>query len=104
MTLETILDCSLKLASFCGVRFFLKIVSNLDLLDFSCLISGVMKGVGARKTESHFFWSVFIKKCGEGRRELVEVRSECCSRRCVKSRCKDVVGKVCNIDRVDWSC
>ena len=36
MSLETILDCSLILVSLCVVRFFLKIVSSLDLLDFSC--------------------------------------------------------------------
>ena len=55
MSLETILDCSLKSASFCGVRFFLKIVSSLDLLDFSCLISGVMKGLWGRERQEVYF-------------------------------------------------
>ena len=45
----------MKFASFCGVRFFLKIVSSLDLLDFSFLISGVMKGLWGRERQEVVF-------------------------------------------------
>jgi hypothetical protein len=55
MSLETNLDCSLKLDSFCGVLFFLNIVSSLDLLDFSFLISGVMKGLWGRERQEVVF-------------------------------------------------
>ncbi len=55
MSLETILDCSLKLNSFCGVLLFLNIVSSLDLLDFSFLFSGVMKGLWGRERQEVVF-------------------------------------------------
>ena len=65
MSLETILDCSLKLASFCGVRLFLKIVSSFDLLDFSCLISGVMKGLWGRERQEVIFSGACLSRSVE---------------------------------------
>ena len=62
MSLETILDCSLKLVSFCRVRFFLKIVSSLDLLDFSHLISGVMKGLWGRERQKVVFCGACLSR------------------------------------------
>jgi hypothetical protein len=66
ISFETILACSLKFVSFCGVLFLLKIVSSLDLLDFSFFISGVMKGL-----------------CGRERQEVV-FSGACLSRRAVR--------------------
>ena len=62
MSLETILDCSLILVSLCVVRFFLKIVSSLDLLDFSHLISGVMKGLWGRERQEVVFCGACLSR------------------------------------------
>ena len=73
MSLDTILDCSLNLASFCGVLFFLKIDSSLDLLDFAFLISGVIKGLWGRERQE----VVFCGACLSRRVERMDVN---CSR------------------------
>lgn len=71
MSLETNLDCSLKLDSFCGVLFFLNIVSSLDLLDFSFLISGVMKGLWGRERQEVIFCEACLSK------RVVKVEENC---------------------------
>ena len=55
MSFATDLDCSLNCASLCGVRFFLKIDSNLDLLDLAIFISGVIKGLWGRERQEVVF-------------------------------------------------
>jgi len=63
INLVTILDWSLNFASFCGVLFLLKIVSSLDLLDFSFFISGVIKGLWGRERHEVVFCQLYNCSC-----------------------------------------